>query len=82
MPPTEPGGGIGWVNKEKMDNDISKRILAENQEIIVRVNNQLGLYIKAGNMQAFQVLTRAVNQIIDQRQAEITNKMKSYESED
>ena len=53
-----------------MDN-YSKQILSENQETLVRLNNQLGIYINDNDSAGFCILTKALNQIIDQRQHEL-----------
>lgn len=56
-----------------------KRVLSENQSILISLNTKLGLYIQSGDMQAFQILTRALNGIIDQRQNEMIGSLQDAE---
>ncbi len=58
-----------------MDNDFNKRILAECSDVLVSLNTKMGLFIQSGDCQGFQVLTRAVNQIVDARQLEMTRRL-------
>ena len=61
-----------------MDN-LQKQILSENQSILISLNTKLGLYINASDIRAFQILTRAVSQIIDQRQVELLTRSQENE---
>ena len=59
-----------------METEFTKRVLSENQNTLVSLNSKLGLYIQSGDIQAFEVLTRGVNNIIEVRQSELVNSMR------
>jgi hypothetical protein len=65
-----------------MDNkENEKRVLTECQNVIVELSNRLGRYINDGDIQGFQILTKAVSGIVDMRQRELTNSMRDKETE-
>jgi hypothetical protein len=61
--------------------ELEKEILRQNQEIIVSLSNQLGRYIQANDIQGFQILTKAISQIVDSRQQQLVNSMRDKETE-
>lgn len=61
------------------DKENEKRVLTECQNVIVELSNRLGRYINEGDIQGFQILTKAINSIIDARQLELVNTRKVIE---
>lgn len=64
-----------------MQTENTKKILAENQDILIGLNTKLGLMIKAADVRSFQTLVRAVSGIVDTRQGELMRSL-NYEYTD
>jgi hypothetical protein len=59
--------------------EMQKRVWADNADILMQLDNKLGLYIRESDCQSFTILTRAIQQIIDQRQLQLVNSMNLQE---
>jgi hypothetical protein len=67
----------------KMDQkEFERKILVENSDMLAMLSNQLGRYIQAGDSEAFCILVKAINSIIDSRQLQLVNTMNIKETAD
>jgi hypothetical protein len=61
--------------------ETQKKVWADNADILMQLDNKLGLYIRESDCQSFRILVKAISQIIDMRQRALINSMNLQESE-